>query len=320
MQRSDGSKNSLEGKWLITGGRGFIGTNLRIALDKNYPKSRVAIVDNRTNDTGYRNDNVTKLLYDIDVVNYESLYDIFAETTPDYVVHLAGNTEVRKSLKRPHLCFTDNIDGTLNCLNLSREFKVKKVVIASSCGVVGDRFGSVNEEAGYNPLSPYAASKVCAEVISKSYEDLGVPVTILRFSNIFGPWSDHKSSVVGSFIKRFIDKRTIPVYGDGNQTRNFLYVKDAVEAIFRSIQSNMTGIFCVGNLKSYSVNEVIEILEGIFGYTVKQNNRKEMGGEIRSIEIDTKKARMGLHFHCGYSFLDGIKETCDWYKEIKHAD
>jgi len=315
MQRSDGSKNPLEGKWLITGGKGFIGTNLRIALNEYYPKSEVSIVDNRTPFGSHE----TKS-YNIDVVDYEGLYDVFEEVNPDYVIHLAGNTEVRKSSERPHFCFTDNVVGTLNCLNLSKQFKVKKVVIASSCGVVGDQFGSVDEEAGYNPLSPYAASKVCAEVIGKSYEGLGVPVTILRFSNIFGPWSAHKNSVIPAFIKKFMGKRAIIIYGNGEQTRNFLYVKDAVEAIFKSIQSNMNGIFCIGNLKSYSVNEVIRTLEQVFGYNVKQDTRKEMGGEVYNIEINTKKARMGLHFHCRYSFLDGIKETCDWYRESKYAD
>jgi nucleoside-diphosphate-sugar epimerase len=82
----------------------------------------------------------------------------------------------------------------------------------------------------------------------------------------------------------------------------------------------MNGTFCIGNLRSYSINEVIKILEQIFGYDVKQNTRKEMWGEVYNIEINTKKARMGLHFHCRYSFLDGIKETCDWYREKKYAD
>jgi UDP-glucose 4-epimerase len=320
MQRSDKSENSLGKKWLITGGRGFVGTNLRIALRENFSGDKVVVVDNFKFDTGWVDDFKEADYHGADVVNYKAMRDIFVETEPDYVVHLAGNTEVRKSMERPMPCFSDNIDGTLNCLDLSREFKVKRVIIASSCGVVGNQFGSINEMVEYDPLSPYAASKACGEILGMSYWGFGVPVTILRFSNIFGPWSAHKSSVIPQFIKRFINKKSVIVYGDGQQTRNFLYVEDAIGAILKVVESKASGIFCIGSLKSHTVNEVIKILEQAFGHSVKRDTREEVGGEVHNIEIDTKKARLGLHFHCKYSFFDGVKKTCDWYREIKYAD
>jgi len=316
MQGSNRSKNSLEKKWLITGGRGFVGTNLRIALNEQAPRSKITVVDDCTYDAGYNLDYETSCYFGFDVTDYEAMYDIFTKVKPDYVIHLAANTEVRKSIDRPMACFSDNIEGTLNCLNLSNEFRVKRVIVASSCGVVGNSCIIADEGTHFDAISPYASSKICAEEISKAYMKLGLGVTVLRFSNIFGPWSHHKNSVVAKFMRAYLKKQFITIYGTGKQTRNFLYVKDAVQSILKTIECGISGVFCIASLKSYSIDELIEILDEVFGYTIKRRKAKEISGEIHEIEINTSKARSNLHFRCEYSFLDGIKETCDWYKKI----
>jgi UDP-glucose 4-epimerase len=324
MQRSNKSKNPLEKKWLITGGLGFVGTNLRIALKDEVPKSKVFIVDNDTYDTQWRDlERIKKgqiRYFEVDVINYEAMHDVFLEVKPDYVVHLAANTEVRKSVARPMACFSDNVQGTLNCLDLSKEFKAKKIIVASSCGVIGDSCIIGDEGSEFNALSPYASSKVCAEELSRAYLKLGVPVTVLRFSNIFGPWSAHKNSVVVEFIRSYMDAKPITVYGDGTQTRNFLYVKDAINAIFKVVEKEADGVFCIASLRSYSINELIEILNEKFGYRVERHTKPEAQGEVRDVEINTSKARSNLHFGCEYSILDGVNETYNWYKEMQNAD
>jgi UDP-glucose 4-epimerase len=315
MQRSYQAKNPLAKTWLITGGRGFIGTNLRIALDEKYPGSRTAVVDNLTYNTGYERDKVKEENYYIDVTNYEELYDVFEAVTPDYVVHLAASTEVRKSTDRPMLCFDTNVAGTLNCLNLCRAFKVKKVVLASSCGVAGDQFIPVDEGCSLDPRSPYASSKVCGEFMADSYIRLGVPVVVLRFSNVYGPWSKHKNSVIPEFMKQYLSKKPFIVYGDGLQSRNFLYAQDAANAILRAVEHKSVGTFCIASTISYRINELVEIFEDRFGYKIKRETRPRNKGEVGEIKISTVKARSVLHFQCEYSLLDGLSETYEWYKE-----
>jgi nucleoside-diphosphate-sugar epimerase len=318
MQRSNKAKNSLGKTWLITGGTGFVGTNLRVNLNHKGVRD-VVIVDNGLYNTGYKDDMKSSKHYKIDILNYEALHDVFGAVKPDYVIHLAGNTEVRKSTRRPMLCFDTNVTGTLNCLNLCRDFGVEKFIVASSCGVVGDSWAAVNESSDLNPISPYAASKACVELVSKSYEKLGVSVIILRFGNIYGPWSAHKSSVIPKFVRNHIEGVPFDVYGNGWQKRNFIYVEDAVKGIFAAIDKNHTGLFCIGGLKSYSVNDVIDVFEENFNSKIKRNIKRKGKEEVGDIEIDTSKARRLLSFYCQYSLLDGINKTYDWYKENEYA-
>jgi UDP-glucose 4-epimerase len=316
MQRSNKAKNKVVNKWLITGGRGFIGTNLRIALKEKYPEDEIVIVDNLLYDTGYKEGK----LYEIDVRNWAMVADVFNTERPDYVIHLAGNTEVRESVKNPVNCFEENILGTLNCFELSKDYKVKKVIFASSCGVFGDQGKVVNENMDFMPQSPYATSKACCEMIAENYLKLKTKLVVLRFSNVYGPWSIHKNSLIAKFIKHHLDGKAFTIFGDGDQTRNFIYAKDAVRAIIRATKSRNKGAFCIASPRSYSINDFVEIFNSKYKRGIKCRKGKVRNEEIRKIDVNTKKARMELRFHCDYSFLDGIDETFQWYKENYNAD
>lgn len=319
MQTSNQAKNLLEKRWLITGGRGFLGTNLRVALKKDYPKSKVSVVDDFTYNTGWQDDLAEVRHYGVDITNYEAMHDVFSEAKPDYLIHLAASTEVRKSVQRPMQCFDTNANGTLNCLNLARDYGIKRIVVASSCGIVGNGVLPMDESSELDPVSPYASSKACAEMMARAYMLLGVPVVILRFTNIYGPWSDHKSSVIAQFIRNHINGEPFTIYGDGSQSRNFLYVKDAVRAIFHVIRKRASGTFCIGALKSYTINDLVDIFEEKFDGKVERREKKRNKEEIDTIEVNTSKARNFLRFYCNYSLLDGIGETYNWYKEKEYA-
>jgi len=307
-------------RWLITGGRGFIGTNLRIALRKKFVKDKVATVDNLTHDTGYDEGIKRFKSYEIDVANWVAMSDIFHIVKPHYLVHLAGSTEVRKSAGSPMECFETNFLGTLTCLELCKDFGIEKVIVASSCGVVGDQFMTVDENMSFYPQSPYSASKACAEIVSDSYLKMGVNVAILRFTNVYGPWSLHKNSIIAKFIKCHLDGKAFTIYGDGNQTRNFIYVMDAVKAIIAAAKSNQRGVFCIGGSKSYSINDFIEMFNRKYKKGIKCRYSKADENEVKNIEVNTKKARLELRFQPDYSFLDGIDKTYQWYRENYNAD
>jgi UDP-glucose 4-epimerase len=300
--------------WLITGGNGFVGTNLRAEILFKYPKHRVLVVDTRN----YNKDFTDRAkVFRISVANSRSMAKIFDKYRPDYIVHLAAKTGVRDSIVNPKYCIEQNILGTLNCLDLARKYNADSVVIASSCGVAGEQFGMINEDTHCSPISPYATSKVCTEDLGNCYSKLGVNVCILRFSNMFGPWSDHKESVVTSFVKAFINKEPMRVNGTGRQTRNFLYIKDAIKAILLCVQKGAVGTYCIAGDRSISINDLISLICDVGGNNAETVFDDAVDGEIIDINIDNSKARRGLMFQCEHSTMNGISETMKWFRRLK---
>jgi UDP-glucose 4-epimerase len=189
--------------------------------------------------------------------------------------------------------------------------------LASSCGIVGEHFGPINENTYNDPISPYATSKLCTEELGNCYTKLGLNVCILRFSNMFGPWSDHKSSVVTTFIKAFINKEPMRINGTGRQTRNFLYVKDAVRAILMCIDKRSAGTYCIAGDRSISINDLISTICDTGGNDAEIIFDDHVDGEIIDINIDNSKARRELMFQCDYSVMSGIAETIKWFRRLK---
>jgi UDP-glucose 4-epimerase len=312
MQKSNKTKNPMVKIWLITGGNGFLGANLREEVAKKHPKHRIVVVDTR---------NYNKRFVDgakisrISVTNSRSMEKLFNKYRPDYVVHLAAVTKPRESMRNPKRCIEQNMLGALNVLDLSRKFG-SKVILASSCGVTGEHFSSVDEATYANPLNPYATSKLCVEQLSDCYIKLGLGACNLRFSNIFGPWSDHKPNAIPTFIKAFINKRPMKINGNGLQTRNFIYVKDAVRAILTAVVKNATGTYCIANNRSISINDVVSVICDAGGNNAEIEFGDFVDGEIVDINVDSSKARKDLGFQCEYSMIDGMKKTLKWFRRL----
>ena len=303
-------------KILITGGAGFIGSNLIRLLSKKR-ENKIIVIDNFSKGTiNYLKEYDVKI-YKGDIKNYSFLKKIFKKI--DCVVHLAAGTSVIESIKSPLSNFRENLIPTLNLLNLSKDKKVKKFIFASSGGaIIGEKNNIVNENIVPEPSSPYGASKAACEAFciafSKSY---GLNVKCLRFSNVYGPNSWHKKSIVATFYKNILRNKKTTIYGDGTQTRDFIFVDDICKGIIKSMNSNYNGVINLGAGKSYNLKYLIKKIKMITKSRVKINYQNFRKGEIKKAKIDNSKAISLIKFSASQSFEEGLKKTWEWFNSYK---
>lgn len=332
---------------LITGGCGFIGLNLVKKVIKNKLSKRIRILDNLS--VGTREDIESVLAefgkFNIDCngnrINYNFKDDSYpsvelligsiiskevVETATigiDIIVHLAANTGVGPSVENPLLDMESNVIGTVNLLEVSRNNGISRFIFASSGAPLGEQEPPINEQKVPRPVSPYGASKLAGEGYCFAYHgSYGLKTVILRFSNVYGPLSTHKNSVVAKFFKRAIQGLPLEIYGTGNQTRDFIYINDLTQAIIKAISSDVTGeIFQIATYKETTVNEVAEkikrLVEGDMGCEVKIINTVPNRGEIIRNYSDISKARQILGFAPRYSLDRGMEESWEWFKKQK---
>lgn len=313
MQKSNRRQDVLEKTWLITGGNGFIGVNLRDAID---PGDRVVVVDIKNHNRRFTD---KAKVVNANVTSFRAMDQVFKKYKPNYVVHLAGNTKTRESMKMPKKFIKENVLGTLNCLDLAKKYECEGMVVASSCGVSGEHFCRIDEETECSPISPYGTSKLCCEEVADCYAGLGLRACSLRFANVYGPWSEHKSSAVAVFIKAFLKGNALKVNGVGSQTRNFIYVKDVAKSILLALKKKAKGVYCIASDSSMSVSDLVSLICEVGGSDAKMEFGDEVEGEIQDIAINNAKARRELRFQCEYSMLDGIRETMKWFKQRRRG-
>ena len=227
-------------KILITGGAGFIGRHLADHL-VSHGGYDVTVIDNESlGDRTHLDLDKIRFIHG-DLADRDDVRG--ALEGQDAVVHLAADTRVMDSIENPRHNFDNNVIGTFNLLELSRELGIGRIVAASTGGaILGDVEPPVHEEMAPRPTSPYGASKLMLEGYLSAYSSsFGVSGCALRFSNIYGPRSFHKGSVVAHFFKRILAGEPLIVYGDGSQTRDYLYVGDLVEAIRVAMDSDVDG-------------------------------------------------------------------------------
>ena len=320
-------------KWLITGGCGFIGTRLIKNLVREGEHS-IRLVDNLS--VGTR-DNLASVC-DFVELDYSTLSsarfapnhspqlivgDILNEKLAiqaaqgvDVIVHLAANTGVSPSVEDPRMDCAANVIGTLNYLEAARLSKVKRFVFASSGAPVGECEPPVHEEMVPHPVSPYGASKLAGEGYCSAYfHTFGVETVVLRFGNVYGPGSDRKNSVVSKFIKRAMKGKTLEIYGDGSQTRDFIYIDDLVKALRLAGDRNDVGgeVFQIATNKETSVNELVDNLSHVLreaGYgNIKVKNSTERLGDVKRNYSDTTKAKKLLGWTAEISLTSGLALT-----------
>src|SRR5579864_374276 len=227
--------------YLVTGGCGFIGVNLIPRLIEQ--GVRVRVLDNLS--LGRRED-VDPLGVGLHVGDIRDPAAVAKACKGiDAVVHLAAHTRVVESLSDPQLNFDINAAGTLNVLQACRNAGIPKVIFASTGGaILGEQVPPVHEGMVPRPVSAYGASKLAGEAYCSAYcGSYGLNTVALRFSNVYGPYSYHKGSAVAQFFRNLIHKEPIVIYGDGRQTRDFVYVGDLVQAILLADQANTPGEF-----------------------------------------------------------------------------
>ncbi|MBI1971590.1 MAG: NAD-dependent epimerase/dehydratase family protein [Candidatus Wildermuthbacteria bacterium] len=283
-------------KILITGGKGFIGSRLkdRLASEGN----EVSVAD----------------LPDVDICS-GGLFDAFEKAQPDVVFHLAAQTDVRVSNEQPAKDARVNIMGSLNVLDASRKIGVKKIVFASSAAVYGKAaLFPTPEDAVPSHPSPYGMAKAAAENYFAYYlEHFNLPFVALRFANVYGP-GQKGVSVVGSFFERVLSGQEVVIHGDGNQTRDFVFVKDIVNGCILAVESDAVGVYNLATGKETSLKELLISIENITGMTARVRfNKNESGGQQRS-SLAVKKAKKELQWEPSYTLQQGLEETFEWYK------
>lgn len=303
--------------FLITGGAGFIGSNIcKTLLEEGH---KVRVLDNLS--TG-KMDNINDILTDIEFVNG----DIRDQKTvgkavegTDFVLHHAAISSVQYSLMDPVFCSEVNTQGTLNLLCAARDAKVKRVVFASSASVYGqNEIIPKHEGMKAEPASPYAVTKYNIEVYARIfYSVYGLETVCLRYFNVFGPRQNPKSSycgVISLFIKALQEGNTIEIFGDGEQTRDFIYVDDVVRANLLAINSDRVGKGEVINIATgidKSLNELVNIIGTIMDKNPEIIYSAQKKGDIKHSKADTQLARKLLGFEAKVSLEEGLKKLYD---------
>ena len=237
----------------------------------------------------------------------------------DVIYHLGGMSGVRESIDDPQLWFRNNVIGTFNVLELARKHNIKKVVVASSSASIGDVDPPIHEEIPMKPISPYGASKGFKELFSTAYyHSYGIDAVSLRFSNVYGPHSTIKASLVAKFIRKIMNKETIEIYGSGKQTRDFIYVDDLVEAIILSGEKNVGGqVFQISTGVETTVNDMTKLIcknMKQVGHIAKEIRYTEPAlGDILTNYADNSKAVKMLNWTPKVGIEEGVRETIKWF-------
>lgn len=309
-------------KYLVTGGAGFIGSNIAEELVKR--GYAVRIIDNFL--TGKR-ENISSFLDKIELIEGDIRdYDACNRALEgvDFVLHQAALPSVPRSIEDPLLTTEINIKGTLNILLASREAKVKGFVFASSSSVYGDDPTLPKKEGTLgNPLSPYAISKLVGEKYCRVFSQIfGLSTVCLRYFNIFGPRQDPSSqyaAVIPNFITRMLKGESPTIFGDGEQSRDFTYISNVVEAnILASRAKGVSGeVFNIACGEKTTVNSLVSNLNEILKEEISPSYDEARSGDVRHSFADISEARKMLKYEPLVPFSQGLEETIRWYRERK---
>jgi UDP-glucose 4-epimerase len=298
-------------KVVITGGAGFIGANLTEELAAN---NNVMITDNLS--VG-KKENVTDLLRENvkfvegSIGDLSLLKRLFRNI--DFVFHLAAISSVPRSIENPLATNETNVTGTLNVLLAARDSGVKKVIYASSTAVYGDTLTlPQREEMMPNPQSPYATTKLVGEYYCQVFQAVyGLPTVSLRYFNVYGPKQDPDSdyaAVIPRFIKTVSEGKPLIIFGDGEQTRDFVFVSDVVQANILAAESDVTGVFNIGQGQRVTISELARQVIHIMNKDVGIIHQDPRVGDIRHSLADISKARL-FGYEPQYDLQRGLRET-----------
>jgi UDP-glucose 4-epimerase len=301
-------------KVVITGGAGFIGSHLAEALSSMY---QVTIIDNLS--TGNLN-NLEGLSVEVrigEISDFELLKREF--NGADCVLHQAAFISVPKSIRDPLTTNEINITGTLNILLAARDSGVKKVVFASSAAVYGDSPDLPKHESMLpNPLSPYAISKLAGEyychVFSKQYN---LQTISFRYFNVYGPRQNPYSeyaAVIPKMITRLNSKKPPIIYGNGTQTRDFIFIQDLVSAVISAIKSDIVGVFNLASGRQTNINEIVRILSELMDIQIPPQFEPARPGDIQDSYADISQIKKYLKFNPRYTLREGLEETIRWFR------
>jgi UDP-glucose 4-epimerase len=305
-------------RYLVTGGAGFIGSN---TVDELVRRGHsVVVLDDLSSG---KEENLTEIRGKITFVK-GSINDIEAVQKAmhqaEYVIHLAARTSVPRSVKDPLETNRVNVEGTLNVLVAARDNKVKRIVFAASSSAYGETPTLPKTEAMQpRPISPYGVSKYVGELYAQTFgRCYGLENVCVRYFNIFGPRQDPDSpysGVLSRFATAFLEEKQPVVYGDGEQTRDFTYVDNAVQANLLACEAPSASgeVFNIGTGARISLNQTLELLRRISGKNLKAKYDPPREGDIRDSQADISRAREALGYEPTVFFEEGLERTFAWY-------
>jgi UDP-glucuronate 4-epimerase len=255
-----------------------------------------------------------------DITNYAALRKIFEANEITHIIHLAAKAGERSSLEMPEEYFKTNINGTVNLLQLAKEFDVQKFIFASSSSVYGARkSGPFKEDMKIDKLiSPNAVTKAAGEQICYTYSHLyRINTVCLRFFTVYGP-KQRPDSVIHKFSRLIAEKKPLPVFGDGTTVRDYVYVDDVIQGILASIDYDKSRfeIFNLGEANPIRLKHLITMLEEIFGQKAKIEKRLLQPGDVKMTYADISKSRELLGYKPSTSLKRGLKKFTAWFKEF----
>ncbi len=306
-------------RYVVTGGAGFIGSN---TVDELVRRGHsVVVLDDLSSG---KEENLSEIRNKITLIK-GSITDIEvvrkAMHEAEYVLHLAARTSVPRSVKDPIETNKINIEGTLNVLVAAKDMKVKRVVFAASSSAYGETPTLPKVETMQpEPISPYGVTKYVGELYGQTFgRCYGLETVSLRYFNIFGPRQDPSSpysGVLAKFCTAYLEDTPPVVFGDGEQTRDFTYVENAVQANLLACEApSVSGkVFNVGTGGRTSLNEVLKALGKITGKTLEAKYEPARDGDIRDSQADISQAREYLGYHPLVDFEEGLSSTFEWYR------
>lgn len=302
-------------KILVTGGAGFIGSHLVDTLIQD--EHEVLVIDDlSTGRKEYVNKQAKLEVLDI---NDEKLAEIVADFLPDVIYHLAAQKNVRVSLENPVLDAKINILGSLNILDQAIKNKVKKFIFASTGGIYGDTDNLPTDESGAEqPMSPYILNKLTFEKYLAILGQDKIKWSVLRPANVYGPRQDPQgeAGVVAILLDDAIKNKTFYVNGDGQQTRDYIYVADLVHAFIKFLDK-AEGVYNISTGQENSLLDLIEVVKEVSGNNINIEHREAIVGEVKRSCLNSAKVGTDLDWKSTYDLKQGLELTYRWFKEDK---
>lgn len=326
---------------LLTGGAGFIGSHVAEALLRN--GARLAIVDNLDDfySPGWKQANLESIrkiasfdFFEEDICSPERMRQIFLAARPEAVIHLAARAGVRPSIEQPRLYERVNVAGTVNLLELCREFNVSRLIFGSSSSVYGssNRAPFSEDQVGLVPISPYAATKLAGELLCHTYSHLyDLPVIALRFFTVYGP-RQRPDLAIHKFVARIEAGEPVPIFGDGETGRDYTYVDDIVAGVVAALDYNFAPssvatngrasgarepfeIFNLGNSHPVKLRELVSLLERATGKRAIIRPEAPQQGDVPLTWADISKAQNRLGYRPQTTMERGLEAFVTWYRE-----
>jgi UDP-glucuronate 4-epimerase len=318
---------------LLTGGAGFIGSHVAESLLRQ--GAELTIVDSLDDfyPPAWKRSNLEEVrrngkytLEELDICNFEGLREVFRRVRPEVVIHLAARAGVRPSIEQPRLYEQVNVAGTVNLLELCREFKVERFVFGSSSSVYGatSRAPFSEDHVELRPISPYAATKLAGEMLCYTYAHLfALPTVCLRFFTVYGP-RQRPDLAIHKFTMLLENNKPLPIFGDGSTGRDYTYVDDIVAGILAAVGFEFQTaagearfeVFNLGNSHPVKLSELVELLETATGRKADRQRKPLQPGDVPLTWADVSKAARLLGYRPATRIEEGLQRFVAWYRSV----